>query len=162
MLRGGVAVSMAAVAVRTWYGQQTMVLRQWWIRNWCSHGCCVRKKNSRWPFAPAAFSGVVACAEWFVNGGGTAAAAMEMRTAAWWCHRTSTNAGNTNLQKNHLQQRNHKPAPSFSSIFARTSSYNEARKRNSVDDGWLMMGSDGVYGLGSLGNRSRKVFLRLG
>ncbi|QCD85520.1 hypothetical protein DEO72_LG3g38 [Vigna unguiculata] len=99
-----------------------------------SHGCCVRKKNSRWPFAPAAFSGVVACAEWFVNGGGTAAAAMEMRTAAWWCHRTSTNAGNTNLQKNHLQQRNHKPAPSFSSIFARTSSYNEARKRNSCNN----------------------------
>ncbi|QCE00925.1 hypothetical protein DEO72_LG7g2216 [Vigna unguiculata] len=125
---------MAAVAVRTWYGQQTMVLRQWWIRNWCSHGCCVRKKNSRWPFAPAAFSGVVACAEWFVNGGGTAAAAMEMRTAGWWCHRTSTNAGHTNLQKNHLQQRNPKPAPSFSSIFARTSSYNEARKRNSCNN----------------------------
>ena len=149
-----------------WRSQWQLTARLLLLRRRRRGGCCGCCRDGATEVAHRCcrlvVAGVVACAEWFVNGGGTAAAAMEMRTAAWWCHRTSTNAGNTNLQKNHLQQRNHKPAPSFSSIFARTSSYNEARKRNSVDDGWLMMGSDGVYGLGSLGNRSRKVFLCLG
>jgi len=57
--REGGDETAVVVAVR----RSAMEARQFASRRCGSfHGCCVRKKNSRWPFAPAAFSDV--CSQW--------------------------------------------------------------------------------------------------
>jgi len=80
---GGVLVRGAAMVVgngganggKWWCAKLRLLLLfadlQWrrasLLRGGSFHGCCMRKKNSRWPFAPAAFFGV--CSRCVADGG---------------------------------------------------------------------------------------------